>query len=564
MLNRHSFYQIAECGLWNAGFEFYLFFINFLSRQINNEETEFKAFYSQSSILYSRDCWYTMSMNMLDYARLPGMNSLFLDYIQNKETALQFYPARDQFRNVEPADRSALCAILQKQNSVFGNPSTDQLIQKLSLAGTTSSVTGQQVGILTGPMYTIWKALTAIKTAQEIEKQTGKPCVPIFWMASEDHNWHEIMSFGLLKNNFDVLKFSLKEHYFLQRQPTGQIPVNNKEVRKILLRALNEISVPQISKFYSNGTLTEAFARTLLWLLKDFPILLLDPSDPALKKLAAPFFKKFFDQSDDLLALLGRQNETLHSLNYPAQVNMDADQLPLFIIQNGERIAVNKNSLQPDIPVENLSPAALLRPLFQDYVLPTATYIGGPAEIAYFAQLHPWYEALEVKQPPVLPRASMTLLPQATVRFLQTFKLTPDEIYLPEDTLADALIQHSGLDRIKTAARTMAAIAQEKIKEMQTEAEKVDPTLAKAIGTAGSKIQFQTQKMEHKALLAVKRKNLELLDRIRKAKNVIYPEEKLQERFLNIFSFRERLLELIHEVHDKIDASATAHQWIEI
>ncbi len=505
-----------------------------------------------------------MLMSTLDYARLPGMNSLFLDYLQNKENALQFYPPRDKFREVEPGHRAELCAILQKQNSALGNPSTDQLIQTLSLSGTSCAVTGQQVGVLTGPMYTIWKALTAVKTAREIETQTGKPCVPIFWMASEDHNWHEIMSFGLLKSNFEVLKFSLKEHFFLQRQPTGQIPVTNKEVRKILLRALNEISHPTISKFYSTGTLTDAFARTLMWLLKDFPILMLDPSDPALKKIATPFFKKFFDKSDHLLSLLNHQNEILHSLNYPAQVNMDADQLPMFVIQNGERIPVKKNGLPPDTPVENLSPAALLRPIFQDYLLPTATYIGGPAEIAYFAQLHTWYEALEVKQPPVMPRASMTLLPQATVRFLQTFNLTPDEIYLPEDTLADALIQHSGLDRIKTAARTLAATAQEKIKQMQSEAEKVDPTLAKAIVTAGSKIQFQTQKMEHKALLAVKRKNLELLDRIRKAKNVIYPDEKLQERFLNIFSFRERLPELIHEVHDKMDSNATAHQWLEI
>lgn len=505
-----------------------------------------------------------MWMSTLDYARLPGMNSLFLDYIQNKENALQFYPPRDQFRNVEPANRGELCSILQKQNSAFANPATNQLIQKLSSSGTTAAITGQQVGILTGPMYTLWKALTAIKTAREIEEKTGKPCVPVFWMASEDHNWHEIMNFALLKSNFEVLKYSLKDHFFLQRQPTGQIPVTNKEVRKILLRALNEVSIPQVSKFYSSGTLTEAFARTLLWLLKDFPILLLDPADPTLKKIAAPFFKKFFEKSEDLLSLLNRQNEILHSLNYPAQVNMDADQLPMFVIQNGERLSLKRNQFQADIPVENLSPSALLRPLFQDYLLPTATYIGGPAEIAYFAQLHPWYEALELKQPPVLPRASMTLLPQATIRFLQTFKLTPDEIYLPEDTLADALIQHSGLDRIKTAARTLAATAQEKIKQMQMEAEKVDPTLAKAIITAGSKIQFQTENMEHKALLAVKRKNVELLDRIRKAKNIIYPDEKLQERYLNIFSFRERLPELIHEVHDKIDANATAHQWIEI
>src|SRR5262245_58392901 len=225
-----------------------------------------------------------MLMNTLDYARLPGVNSLFLDYIQNKENARQFYPSRENFRNVEPTHRAELCTILQKQNLTFGNQSTEHLIQTLSNSGTTCAVTGQQVGILTGPMYTIWKALTAVKTAREVETQTGKRCVPIFWMASEDHNWHEIMNFGLLKNNYELLKFSLKEHFFLQRQPTGQISVTDKEVRKILLRALNEISLPQISKFYSSGTLTDGFARTLLWLLKDFPILLLDPSDPALDR----------------------------------------------------------------------------------------------------------------------------------------------------------------------------------------------------------------------------------------------------------------------------------------
>jgi uncharacterized protein YllA (UPF0747 family) len=135
---------------------------------------------------------------------------------------------------------------------------------------------------------------------------------------------------------------------------------------------------------------------------------------------------------------------------------------------------------------------------------------------------------------------------------------------LAEDTLADVLIQHIGLDQIRTSVRALAATADEKIQIIQAEAEKVDPTLAKAIATAGSKIQFQTKKIEHKALLAVKRKNQELLTRIRKAKNVIYPDEKLQERYLNIFSFRERLPDLIHEVHDKIDVYAGAHQWIEI
>ncbi len=505
-----------------------------------------------------------MTMNMLDYRRLPGINSLFLDYVGNAESAQQFYPPRDRFRSFDPAHRTELCEILRNQNRRFQNEAAQSLIETLSRRGTTCVVTGQQVGLLTGPMYTLWKALTAIKVCKDVEKKTGKPCVPIFWMATEDHNWHEVMSFGLLKGDFELLKFSLKDHFFMKREPTGQIPVNHSEVRKILLRALHEINLPEISSFYSSGTLSDGFARTLLWLIKDFPIVLLDPSDPALKQLASPFFETFFKKSDVLQNLLEQQNGILRSNNYPTQVKMEENQLPLFFIDSSGRSQVKKNGLPPDTSVEQLSPSALLRPIFQDYLLPTAAYVGGPAEIAYFAQMHPWYNALGVEQPPVLPRASITLLPPVTVRFLQSSNLTPEEIYLPEDTLADVLIQHTGLDKIRTSVRSLAATAEEKIRAIQAEAEKVDPTLAKAIVTAGSKIQFQTQKIERKALLAVKRKNLELLDKIRKAKNVIYPDEKLQERCLNIFSFRDRLPDLIHEIHDKIDVYAPAHQWIEI
>ncbi|HSE41765.1 MAG TPA: bacillithiol biosynthesis BshC [Acidobacteriota bacterium] len=503
-------------------------------------------------------------MNSLDYRRLPGINSLFLDYIGDVESAQPFYPSRERYRTYDPPHRKELTTILRAQNQRFGNIGAEPLIQVLEQTASSCLVTGQQVGLLTGPMYTLWKALTAIKISQDVQKQTQRPCVPLFWMASEDHNWHEVMSFGLLKGDFELLKFSLKEHFFMKREPTGQLSVNHPEVRKILLRALHEIKIPQISDFYSSGTLTDGFARTLSWLLKDTPMILLDPSDPTLKQLAKPFFKRFFEKSSDLQNLLEQQNEKLRSNNYPTQVKMEQDQLPLFLIDSEERCQVKKNGVSSDTPVEKLSPAALLRPIFQDFLLPSAAYVGGPAEIAYFAQLHPWYQALGVEQPPVLPRASITLLPPATDRFLQSSNLNPEEIYLPEDTLADVLIQHTGLDKIRTDVRALAAFSEERIKSIQKEAEKVDPTLAKAIVTAGSKIQFQTKKIEHKALLAVKRKNQELLDKIRKAKNVIYPDEKLQERYLNIFSFRDRLPDLIAELHQKVDVYATAHQWVEI
>ena len=238
-------------------------------------------------------------------------------------------------------------------------------LDKLSQEDTYCTVTGQQVGLLTGPMYTIWKALTAIQFSRKVEAEKGISCVPIFWMATEDHNWHEIMHFSLLKEDFELLQFSLKEHLFLKRQPTGAVPTSNEEVRKILLRAFREVPVQEVKNFYSTGTLAQAFARTLLWLLKDFPILLLDPSDPELKKLAKPFFVRFFDQKQTILEALANQNEILKKQNYPVQVNMEENQLPLFYLNGQDRLHIKTDDDFQKLPPEKLSPSALLRPVMR-------------------------------------------------------------------------------------------------------------------------------------------------------------------------------------------------------
>src|SRR5262245_56496449 len=126
-------------------------------------------------------------MQTLPFSRLPGMNALFLDYIDGAEKVRPFYPERNQPRMLQIPHRAELCEILHKQNGRFGNVHSSALLEKLSRGDTYCVITGQQVGLLTGPLYTIWKALTMLKYC-EIFEQRGIPCVPIFWMATEDHN----------------------------------------------------------------------------------------------------------------------------------------------------------------------------------------------------------------------------------------------------------------------------------------------------------------------------------------------------------------------------------------
>ncbi|MGH9858298.1 MAG: bacillithiol biosynthesis protein BshC, partial [Acidobacteriota bacterium] len=281
-------------------------------------------------------------MNSLPFSRIPGLNNLFLDFVYNFENVADLYPPPGSVPEYEIPHRSELCNVLRLQNDSFGNPSTELLTEKLRKDGIRCVITGQQVGLFCSPLYTLWKALTAIYFSRRYEAQ-GIPCIPIFWMATEDHNLHEITNFALLKQNNELLQLSLKEHLFLKREPAGTVKTENEEIRKILIRAFKEIKIPEIRSFYSGSTLSQAFARTLLWLLKDFPILIVDPSDPSLKKLASPFFEKIVDKVNDLLELLDRQNTKLKERNYPVQVKMEEDRLPLFRIEKNERIPVHRD-----------------------------------------------------------------------------------------------------------------------------------------------------------------------------------------------------------------------------
>jgi bacillithiol synthase len=499
-------------------------------------------------------------MRALPFAQLPTTNSLFLDFTERFQRVADYYPSREAIPDYQIPHRKELCEILQRQNNSFGNSATKTLISKLRRQETRCLITGQQVGLLTGPLYTLWKALTMIHLSQKFEKD-GAACVPVFWMATEDHNLNEIASFGLLKQNHELLSFSLREHLFLKRQPAGTVKTDDPEIKKIFLRAFQEIKIAEIKNFYSGTTLATGFAKTLLWLLKDFPILIVNPSDPALKQLGSPFFKKVFQHGDELLGLLNQQNSRLKQQNYPVQVQMEEGRLPLFRIKEEERIPLSR-STRDEIPPEELSPSALLRPLFQDYLFPTLAYIGGPAEIAYFAQLHPWYKAMGMSQPPLFARVSLTLIPPATRAFLETKRLSPEELYLKEDTLVDALLDHEGMKRTRQEIRELQTIIQNHLAEIGKDAIKIDPTLEKGIETAARKIQYQLNKIDRKTFLAAKRKNVLLADQIRKAKNVVYPDEKLQERFLNIFSFAPKLPELLHQVYDQIQWDVNAHQWI--
>lgn len=501
--------------------------------------------------------------NILPFSRLPGTNNLFLDFVEMPHRVQDLYPDRSKVPARPIAHRKELCRILAKQNLEFQNPHAPALIKKMERGETFCVITGQQVGLFTGPMYTIWKALSVLHFCRTMESQ-GVSCVPIFWMATEDHNLSEICNFALLSEKQELHTFSLKERPVFSRKPTGSFSVQDPEIRKILIRAFQYLPVPEMKENYANGTLASAFAKTLLWVLRDFPLLIVDPSDAGLKRLAEPFFSRFFQKRDSLLGALVRQNQSLGERHYPVQVQMEENRLPMFRISGGERIPLHQNDAVAELPLEELSPSALLRPLFQDFLFPSLAYIGGPAEIAYFAQLHPWYEMMGIEQPWLLARAGITILPPSTQRFLASRNLNPEELFLKEDVLFDALLNHEDLKRVKEGIRDLGTTVQHSMEGLRAQAAKIDPTLSRSIRTISRKMEYQIEKTQRKILSAARRKDQVFTQQIQKARNIVFPGEKLQERFLNIFSFHQRLPELITEVYEKMTFEAKGHQWIHI
>jgi len=360
---------------------------------------------------------------------VPGTSKLFADLIYHFDRVQDLYPyppgsidamataARFDF----PDDRrAALVEALTPPNA--GNPSLAQLAKP----GTVAIVTGQQVGLFSGPAYTIYKGLTAIKAARDLTAR-GVPAVPVFWIATEDHDFAEVNHTWVFGADHQPVKIEIKASLPGGPKPVGGIRPGDfpiQELREALAgMPFADEAAGLIERAYASGeSMGSAFARTLRELLGSYGLLLIDPMDAALRALAAPLMRQAVTRMPELADAVMARSKDLVDRGYHAQVLVDKQTSLVFLLQDGGRIALRRTNGDFVAPhrrfstaelaehAAELSPNALLRPVIQDYLLPTAAYIGGPAELAYLAQSGPIYDALLGRRPVACPRAGFTLL----------------------------------------------------------------------------------------------------------------------------------------------------------
>jgi bacillithiol synthase len=512
-----------------------------------------------------------MEAQCLPQHRLPGISRLFADYLTHFDRVERFYrhnpfdPASLERAAAEiqyPQDRrSAMAEALRAANGP--SPQVDLFEQP----GTVAVVTGQQVGLFGGPAYTIYKALTAARLAARL-RDSGQPAVAIFWLATEDHDYEEIRRAWTFDANRQPVSLEVGASP-RQGQPAGTVAIEQSPV-ETLRAALADFPfaaevIVKVEQAYQPGeTLGRAFANLIRDLLAPFGLIFLDPLDPQVRDTASPFLALAFEKAASLLDALKTRSQELEAAGYHSQVLVDGRSHMFFHLEDGVRRTLRLGD--PDFAdfsqrPHALSPNALLRPVMQDYLLPTVAYVGGPAEIAYLGQSHVLYEKLLGRMPVSIPRAGFTLLDSRGRKLLDRYRLNVPDVTVHRETLKE----HISAALVPVVLEKHFAAANDQIgRSVDTliaDLLRFDPSLAKAMKKSRAKILYQLDRMAKKTAREALRRDERAQAEAAYLGGLLYPHEHLQERFYSMLPFlAQHGLDLPERLYEHVHLDCPDHQ----
>lgn len=427
--------------------------------------------------------------------------------------------------------------------------------------------TGQQPGLFTGPLYSVYKALSAVSLADTLERTLERPVVPLFWIASEDHDWAEANHTWVVDPDNELRRISLPAEPPAPDEP----PLHRIALEDELDGPVGELveSLPDtdfsgryldlVREAYEPGcTLPGAFRQVLEALLGPFGLCFVEAHEPALKKASLPVLLRELEAAEDHEALLRGEADSLEAAGYHVQVPILEDAVNLFfegpagrerlyrtgdgyrLRHSGTRLTAAEVIERSRANPELLSPNVLLRPVVESAVFPTAAYVAGPGEIAYFAQLRPLFEAHGTGMPIVVPRASMTLVERKNRKVLEKFGLELDELARPLHELESEVARDEVPDDVQEALGRLRGAIGEHSSRLLEAVRDVDPTLKGPVGSARNTAFAAFSDAEEKIVQAVKRENEIALSQLEKARIHLFPDGAPQERRLNVLYYLVR------------------------
>jgi bacillithiol biosynthesis cysteine-adding enzyme BshC len=476
-----------------------------------------------------------------------------------------------------PRDRAAVAAALAAQLDARDAPQPARLsAARLSDPTAVVVATGQQAGAFGGPIFTLLKALTAVKLARAVEATHGVPAVPVFWIDAEDHDWNEVAGCTVLDAEMAPRTVDVGAAPRPGSCPIATLPLTPGAAGAALaaLRAalppteFTDTLLATLAGHYRDGvTLARAFAGLMDGLLGPLGLVVYDAADPATKPLAAGLFARELSVPGETSRLAGAAAAVLEARGYKAQVTPGPEATALFALgetrepirrtEHGSYTIGSRQATADELVAEatahpeRFSPNVLLRPLVQDTIFPTIAYVGGPSEVAYFAQLKDVYAHFGLPMPLIVPRATATFVDGASLRFLQKSGVELGALQARDDATLNRLLEQTLPRAVEDALQAARADVEARMATVIAAVPAVDATLEGTARSTLGKMTHELATLQQKVVQAAKRRDDTLRRQFERTRSLTFPAGEPQERAIGLVWLLNRVGPALVEILDR-------------
>ncbi len=503
----------------------------------------------------------------------PSGSPVVADYLEGREKALAFYGAH--FRDLE-----AYRAKAEEVDARFDRAARERAVRALRVPPGADPArleafveeegwmvtTGQQPALFGGPLYNLHKALTLARLAEALEERLGRPVIPVFWVGSEDHDFAEADHTAVVGVDNELHRARVDDP-----DPSGQAPLHRVPLGEDVSDALDDFlqALPETDfsgayfellrdAFRPGATLADGFHETMQALLGRFGIFFTDAADAAVKEASLPVLLEELERSEELEDALTSTGESLEDAGYGRQVTVMPGGVNLFLETDrgrerlyregdgfrlhgsGEVLSSDDVRARAQEDPTLLSPNVFLRPVAESATFPTLAYVGGPGEMAYFAQMRSYFEALGIRMPVIHPRGAATVVESKIRKVLEKFDLDVDDLARPFHEVAGDIARDEVPPHVKKAMGMLRGSIAKGVSEVEEQVKDVDPTLKGPVQHVRSVAFSALDDLEKKVVHALKRENEIALAQLEKAQLHLWPDGSPQERVLNPFYYLTR------------------------
>ena len=532
-----------------------------------------------------------MVSECLPFSNIPHSSRLFLDFLHYSGQAKKFYPrsphisewAKAEAATIryDAARRKAVADVLERQNHNWGwSAKTADNLRKFR-EGAAVAVTGQQVGVFGGPLFAILKALTAVELAAKAEA-AGVPTVPVFWLATEDHDLEEVSRVSIpgAEGSLHVVEIAPPA---VEDAPVGDVRLGEEIVaqvqRVVELLGPSDISDALVEAYRPGASMGDAFAKLYSKVFAEWGVILIDGYDPELHRIAKPIYHTAAKQAEEIDQLLLARGKELEESGYHQQVKVTNSSTLLFEIVDGRRTVVQRSNggfkagtkrytqqellQQIDQAPEKFSANVLLRPVIQDYLLPTLAYTGGPAEVAYFAQVAVVYQKLLDRVTPVLPRFSATIVNPKVAKLMGKYGLKLTDLFVGPDALKIAMAKRVLPESLQSNLESAESALHTAMDRIKADLQRLDPTLVQSANRAEAKMHYQVERLGKRAARAELQRNEVVARHAETLSSNLFPHKNLQEREIaGVYFLAQHGLDLMHTLYQAAQNECPDHQVI--